>query len=193
MKTIILSVGVAALGATGSTARPAAELPPIAMCSAAAATQTQAPAAGASQTAPRNAAAYVAKAGASDLYEIQSSQLAQQKAGSDPVRKFALMMVEHHTMTTQQVMAAAKSAGLNPPPPALEPKQRAMIEQLGRLDGAAFDAAYFRQQRKAHDEALALHSDYARGGDNPALRDTAAKAVPIIQRHIEQLQSMPVR
>lgn len=190
---IILSVGVAALCATGSTARPATELPPIAMCSAAAATQTQTPAAATPQTAPRDVAAYVAKAGASDLYEIQSSQLAEQKAGSDAVRKFAQMMIEHHSMTTQQVMAAAKSAGLNPPPPSLEPKQRAMIEQLGRLDGAAFDAAYLRQQRRAHDEALALHSGYARDGDNPALRDTAAKAVPIIQRHIEQLRSMPAR
>lgn len=188
MKTIILSVSVAALGATASTARPiasAAELPPIVMCAAAAAAAMQA--------APRDATAYVAKAGASDLYEIQSSQLAQQKAGSDAVRKFAQMMIEHHTMTTQQVMAAARSAGLDPPPPTLEPKQRAMIAQLGRLEGAAFDAAYLRQQRRAHDEALALHSGYAKNGDDPALRDAATKAVPIIQRHIEQLRSMPLR
>lgn len=193
MRTIILSAGVAALCATASAARPvtgAVELPPIPIFSSAAAAQAQASAAAAPQSAPRGAAAYVAKAGASDLYEIQSSQLAQQKTGSDAVRTFAQMMIEHHTATTQQVTAAAKSAGLTPPPPALEPKQRAMLDQLGRLEGTAFDAAYLRQQRTAHDEALALHSNYARSGDNPALRDTAAKAVPIVQRHIQQLQSM---
>jgi putative membrane protein len=196
MKTIILSAGIAALCATASAAGPvtsAVELPPIPIFSSEAAVQAQVPAAAGSQSAPREAAAYVAKAGASDLYEIQSSQLAQQKASSDAVRTFAQMMIEHHTATTQQVTAAARSAGLNPPPPTLEPKQRAMLDQLNRLEGTEFDAAYLRQQRTAHEEALALHSNYAKSGDHQALRDTATKAVPIIQRHIQQLQSMPSR
>lgn len=141
-------------------------------------------------TAP-DALGFVAMAGASDLYEIQSSQLAQQKAGADSVRQFAAMMIEHHMMTTKDVTKAAQAAGLTPPPPMLEPRQQAMIDELRGLDGKAFDAAYVRQQRMAHDEALALHTGYAKNGDKAPLRAAAAKAVTIVQRHIERLRSLP--
>ncbi|MBC9033895.1 DUF4142 domain-containing protein [Sphingomonas sp. JC676] len=137
-----------------------------------------------------DALGFVAVAGASDLYEIQSSQLAQQKAGADSVRQFAAMMIEHHMMTTKEVTKAARAAGLTPPPPVLEPRQQAMIDELRGLDGEAFDAAYVRQQRMAHDEALALHTGYAKDGDKAPLRAAAAKAVPIVRRHIERLRSL---
>jgi putative membrane protein len=197
MRTSVIraSLAILALTATASAAQPAT-MAAIPMCSAAAVQASTAPTAppqAPSQATPRDAMGYVAKAGASDLYEIQSSQLAQQKGASDAVRRFAAMMIEHHTMTTQQVTAAARAAGMTPQPPALEPHQQTMIAELQGLSGAAFDAAYVRQQRTAHDMALALHSNYAKDGDTRELRATADKAVPIIRRHIEQLRSMPGR
>lgn len=195
MSQMILRAGFAALAftATASATQPAVATAIIAMPMCSAATVQASPAARSPAAAPRDAMSYVAKAGASDLYEIQSSQLAQQKGASAEVKRFAAMMMKHHTMTTQQVTAAARTAGLTPPPPALEPKQRAMIDQLQGLKGAQFDAAYVRQQRMAHDEALALHSGYAANGDTPVLRDTATKALPIIRQHIAELARMPTR
>jgi putative membrane protein len=142
------------------------------------------------QAAARDAATYVAKAGASDLYEIQSSQLAQSAGASAKVRDFARMMIDDHTATTRQVTEAARSAGLSLPPPALEPDQQTMLDQLRGLTGSAFDTAYLQQQRTAHDKALALHSGYAKNGDTPALRAVAKSAVPIIRHHIDRLQSL---
>lgn len=189
-----LGIGAAALiGATAAAPLPASALPLMPMCSAAATIQASAMSSRSTEAGRRDAMRYVAAAGASDLYEIQSSQLAQQKASSDAVRRFAAMMIEHHTMTTQQVTAAAQAAGMTPPPPALEPQQAAMIRKLQGLSGAAFDAEYVRQQRMAHDMALKLHSRYAEKGETPPLRDTASKAVPIIRQHIAQLQAMPAR
>jgi putative membrane protein len=195
MTYVIMRTGAAALvffGATAAAPAPIGAMPAMPMC-VAAAVQTSAAPDRSAQAGPRDAARYVAAAGASDLYEIQSSQLAQQKAASDGVRRFAAMMIEHHTMTTQQVTAAAHAAGLTPPPPALEPQQAAMIQRLQGLSGAAFDAEYLRQQRLAHDMALKLHTRYAADGDTPALRETATKAVPIIRQHIAQLSAMPRR
>lgn len=137
--------------------------------------------------APTQAGLYVAKAGASDLYEIQSSQLAMDRAGGAQVRDFARMMIEHHTMTTREVTAAAQAAGLNPRPPALEPMQADMVRDLHGLSGAAFDRAYVAQQRTAHEMALNLHQTYAARGDNPRLRTVASRAVPIIRQHIAAL------
>ncbi len=142
------------------------------------------------EAAPIEAAAFVAKAGASDLYEIESSQLALKQATSPKVKTFARMMITHHTMTTKQVTAAARASGLTPEPPMLEQAQAAMIEQLRPLTGADFDTAYVAQQKTAHAMALNLHQTYAANGDKRPLKAAASKAVPIVKRHIATLQSM---
>jgi putative membrane protein len=140
---------------------------------------------------PTAAPAYVAMAGSSDMYEVESSRLALQRGQSPAVRQFAQMMIDHHTMTTQQVMQAAQAAGLTPPPATLLPPQRAMLDELQPAKGVEFDRLYIAQQRTAHRMAHALHSNYAQNGDTAQLRQTATTAVPIIQRHIDQLQSLP--
>lgn len=139
---------------------------------------------------PTDAPQYLANAGSSDQYEIQSSRLVSEARPDPKVRQFAQMMVQHHTRTTQTLTAAARSAGITPPPPALLPKHAQMIEQLRAQQGPARQAAYLQQQRQAHEEALALHQAYAEGGDTPALRQAAQGAVPIVQQHLVQLQEL---
>lgn len=150
-----------------------------------------APNAALAQPAPASAAKpFVARAAASDLYEIQSSRLALQKSRNEEVRRFAQMMIDHHTKTTQQVSAAAKDAGVAMPPAKLEPAQAEMIATLQPLSGGSFDREYLTQQRTAHEQALALHSGYADRGDKPPLRNAASAAKPIVQRHLTKLQSI---
>ena len=128
-------------------------------------------------------------AAASDLYEIQSSQLATSRAQNSAVRQFAQMLIEHHTMTTQQLTAAATAAG-TPPSPSLMPMQAEMISQLQGENGAGFDQLYLRQQVQAHEMALALHQNYARNGDTPTLRTVAQAAVPIVRQHLDRARSL---
>lgn len=156
---------------------------------------TEAPIGRALQTetmaAPQDAIGYARKVGAGDLYEIESSQLAQRHAATGAVRQFGQMMIEHHGMTTRQLTDAARAAGITLPPPALDPAQRQRLDALRSLTGAPFDAAYLRQQRAAQQEALALHAAYAENGDNAALRKVAAAAVPVVQRHVDLLANLP--
>jgi putative membrane protein len=142
---------------------------------------------------PNAAMPYVAMAGSSDLYEIESSRLALQRAPSPAVKQFAQMMIDHHTMTTQQVTQAATAAGLTPPPPTLLPPHRELVDRLQPLNEAAFERMYLQQQRTAHRMALALHQNYASNGDTAQLRQVAATAVPVVQGHIDQLRSLPAR
>jgi putative membrane protein len=142
------------------------------------------------EATPTTALPFVAAAGASDLYEIESSRLAMQKARGKEVRDFAQMMIDHHRMTTQKVTAAAKTAGLNPPPPALMPMQTQMLDQLRAASAGDFDRIYLGQQRDAHEKALALHKNYAANGDTPALRTVAKEAVPIVSQHLDRVRSL---
>lgn len=139
---------------------------------------------------PEDRAGYVMMAGASDLYEIRSSQLARTRARSAAVRQFADMMISHHSGTTNQLMAAVRASGMNPPAPMLMPMQAQMMAQLQQSSAGNFDRVYMSQQVRAHEMALALHSNYARSGDTAALRVTAGAAVPIVSQHLQRARQL---
>ncbi len=134
--------------------------------------------------AKTSAMPYVMAAGMSDLYEINSSQIALQKSKTPAIRRFATMLIKHHTMTTAATMKAAKKAGLTPPAPALDAGATASITELQSASAADFDRLYIGQQIPAHQAALDLHQSYSTGGDQAPLRMTAKTAVPIVKQHI---------
>lgn len=134
--------------------------------------------------AKTSAMPYVMAAGMSDLYEINSSQVALQKSKSPAIRQFATMLIKHHQMTTAATMKAAKKAGLMPTPPMLDAGATASINELQTASAADFDKLYLGQQIPAHQAALDLHQSYATGGDQAALRMTAKAAIPIVKQHL---------
>ena len=133
---------------------------------------------------------FVRMAGASDLYEIQSSQALLQSSQNANLRRFAQTMIENHTQTTATVTAAARDAGMTPPEPALDARKTEMVRQLQAAQGTERDRLYVEQQLMAHQEALALHGGYAENGDTPQLRRAAATARPIVERHLNEIQAM---
>jgi putative membrane protein len=182
----------------GRSASPRALLAVVgAMAALGAAAWAQPPAPPASPMAKANrvvtAQAYVAMAGASDQFEIQSSQIALQRSKTSDVRAFAQMMVDHHTATTKDLMAAAAAAGMTPPPPALPKDKAAKLTALRAMGQTAFDAAYLRDQVAGHQEALALHTGYAADGDRPALKAAAQKTAPIVRSHLERAQALAAK
>jgi putative membrane protein len=150
------------------------------------------PVAAVDPSSPLAAPTYMAMAASSDQFEIQSSQLALQMSQNPAIRQFAQTLITHHQQTSAQLMAAAQSAGLQPPPPTLMPQHAQMLQQLQAAGPGMFDMAFRDAQIPAHQEALTLHQNYANGGDNAALRQVAAGAVPIIQQHLTMAQSLQV-
>ena len=142
--------------------------------------------------APTTAALpFLALAGESDVFEISSSQTAVMRSQNPDVRRFATMLIDHHTRTSNVALAQAKAAGINPaPPPVLGPQKRAMLDQLMAAPAAEFDRVYMQQQVPAHEEALALHTTYAQSGDTPQLRTAAQGAIPFVTQHLEEARRM---
>lgn len=141
---------------------------------------------------PLFAPGYMATAASGDQFEIQSSQLALQMSQNPSVRSFAQMLITDHTRMTQQLAATAQSAGLTPPTPVLLPMHQQMLDQLRASGPGMFDMAFRDAQVNAHQQALALHQNYAASGDVPALRTVAAGAVPVIQGHLNHAQMLNV-
>lgn len=142
----------------------------------------------AAQMAATPAADFVRMAGASDLYEIQSSEALLETTQNAELRRFAQMMIDNHGETTSSITAAARSAGLTPGEPALDAAKTTMVEELRAAEGPSRDMVYVTQQVTAHEQALALHRAYARDGDQPALKAAAASAVPVVERHLADIR-----
>jgi putative membrane protein len=140
---------------------------------------------------PTEASAYIAEAGRGDLYEIKSSQVELERGQDERVQDFAQRMIGDHTQTTQTLLAAAAAAGLPASPPAsLDARRQALLDQLRALPADDVDRIYLRQQALAHEEALALHQNFAARGDAPALRPVAAKIAGVVRHHMKLLRSL---
>ena len=135
-------------------------------------------------------AEYVKTAGASDLFERQSSQIVLQSTQDPKVRQFAQEMLADHAKSTAQVKAAAARSRVTAPPPALMPAQAELIAQLRAESGPARDATYVAQQKASHNQALDVQKAYAMDGTAPALKAAAGGIVPVVQGHIAMLMSM---
>lgn len=136
------------------------------------------------------ASTFLMFAGAGDLYEIQSSRLVLETSQSPDIRRFAQMMIDHHTKTTADASAAAMRAGITPPTPMLDAPKTAMLASLGRFEGVERDHLYLSQQVMAHKEALGLMKTYADTGETPDLKTAAQAAVPIIQSHLGMVERL---
>jgi predicted outer membrane protein len=132
------------------------------------------------------AAVFLPKAASANQFEIVTGRLAQQQAQSAAIRDLGAMFVADHTALLQQGAQVAQQLGVNAPPQ-LDPRQQAIANQLAKLSGSAFDAAWLRAQLSAHEQALALALAAAIRGENTAVRTLAQGALPVITKHFGEL------
>jgi putative membrane protein len=133
---------------------------------------------------------FAMQAGASDQFEIQSSQIALQKSHSARVRQFAQRMIDAHTQTTQQLTQIGSSKGMAMQP-VLQPEQQKMLADLQAMDGGrAFDRAYLNDQVVAHSAAATLFQNEIANGQDPQIKAFAQQTLPIIQDHLRDARRL---
>jgi putative membrane protein len=125
-------------------------------------------------------ATFVKVVTSSNAFEIESSKLAEQKAKDADVKEFAKQMVADHTMAGEELKKAAK---LGDEAFALSPKHAAMLETLKGASEQEFQPLYIDMQTNAHMEAVTLFATYAKGGDDPAVKEFATKTLPKLEMH----------
>lgn len=140
--------------------------------------------------APTGATEFAAAAAASDLFEIESSKMAQSQAQSADVKMFASMLVKDHTKSTAELKQIASKENITLSPPTLMPDMQSKIDALKNAKGAEFDTLYMTQQVPAHESALKLHQGYAQNGDNAALKAFASKTAPVVSKHLDEARSL---
>lgn len=132
---------------------------------------------------------YVQNAAASDLFEIETSRLALDKATIPAVRTFAQMMIDEHGKSSQELKAAASSAGIAVPA-ALPADKQAKVDAMRGQSGAALDRQYLAEQRAAHQETLAKVNAYLASAPPGPLKDHASKLTGVVQQHLNALEKI---
>lgn len=94
---------------------------------------------------PMSAEDFAAMAASSDLFEIQSSELAKEKGEADAVKEFARMMIEDHNNASPELQTAVSSAGVEVPTE-MNAQHGSQLASLEGLEGAELDAAYVEAQ-----------------------------------------------
>lgn len=135
---------------------------------------------------------YVKLAADSDMYELESSRLAESRSERADVKAYAKQMITDHTNTSKSLMAALKNDDrtIARPSDKLSSDNAAKIALLKKAPKSSFDDMYLQQQVRAHQTAWALHKGYATDGTDPALKQVASTAVPIIERHLQHAKQM---
>lgn len=133
---------------------------------------------------------FVKEAAISDMFELQSSKLAQGK-GTAQQKQFAEQMITDHTKTTNDIKSMVGSGKVKAEmPTTLDTSHQSKLDRLKSANGKDFSSDFDSDQVSAHKDAVSLFERYANSGDNPALKDWAGKTLPTLRHHLEMAQDL---
>lgn len=130
---------------------------------------------------------FMMKAAQGGMAEVQLGNLAKDHASSASVKTFGQQMVDDHTKANDELkdLAAKKNVTL---PADVDAKDKATMDRLSKLNGAAFDKAYMRDMVADHKKDVAEFQKEASSGKDSDVKDWASKTLPTLQHHLQMAQ-----
>ncbi|KRR06040.1 hypothetical protein CQ12_02620 [Bradyrhizobium jicamae] len=133
---------------------------------------------------------FVKQVAISDMFEIQSSQLAQER-GNAAEKTFAAAMIKDHEKTSNELKSMVSGGDLKVAlPTQLDSTHQSKIDKLKSLKGGDFSSRYQIQQVSGHKDAVSLFERYAKGGDHPKLKEWTEKMLPTLRHHLQMAQEL---
>lgn len=133
---------------------------------------------------------FVKQVAISDMFEIESSKLAEQK-GSPAAKTFASQMVTDHTKTSTELKGMVSGGKVTAElPSGLDSSHQSKLDKLKEASGDDFNSQFSSMQVTAHKDAVDLFERYSQGGDNAGLKDWAGKTLPALKHHLEMAQNL---
>ena len=123
------------------------------------------------------------------IAEVEMGKLAAQKAQNPELKKFAQMMVAHHSKANSELKAAAakKKVAL---PETYGPNQKSTVDELNRLTGPEFDQEYLLAMVDNHESDVQLFENQAEDDSDPEAQAFAAKILPVLRKHLEAIKAI---
>jgi putative membrane protein len=124
------------------------------------------------------------------MFEVQSGQLAANKASDDKVKQFASKLVEDHQSANNELMQLANTKGLELPA-APSRSERREIEKLGKESGSKFDQDFAKVEVKDHEKDIKKFEKASGKVKDPELKAWIDKTLPHLREHLALAQQLP--
>jgi putative membrane protein len=134
--------------------------------------------------------AFLARAAAASVFEIESSRLALGKSRSSAVRAFADRVIADHALADDTFDKVVTEAELAAPAKQMDRQQRLFVQDLKMKDATAFDEQYVQAQYTVQVEAVEMFRAYAASGDNARLQKFARDQLPTLEAHLTQVKKL---
>jgi putative membrane protein len=120
--------------------------------------------------------------------DIEAGQQALKKSKNAKVRAFAEEMVRDHTAVNDKALALVKKLGVTPEANAtsasLSSQAKTKLDELAKLNGAAFDRAYVENEVAYHKTVNgALSGTLIPDAKNPELKALLSTGLKLFQEH----------
>lgn len=126
--------------------------------------------------------------------EIATSELAREKATAEPVRAFAVDMVNEHQRLQGEADQLATTLNVVPQPPVpdtLTERLNTVRTQLqNEAAGAGFDRMYMEMQVQAHESTLNMLNAAATATQTAEVRTLLQNAIPVVQQHLDRARTI---
>jgi putative membrane protein len=133
---------------------------------------------------------FVKEVATSDMFEIASSKLAEDK-GNVAEKSFAAQMITDHTKTSDELKSLVTSGKVKAElPTTMDSSHQNKLDRLKKENGKEFSSQFNSDQVSAHKDAVSLFERYAKGGDNADLKDWAGKTLPTLKHHLEMAENL---
>jgi putative membrane protein len=100
-------------------------------------------------------------------------------------------MIKDHQKTSEDLKSMVSSGDVKAElPAALDSSHRSELDKLNLLKGAEFSSRYDSDQQSGHKDAVSLFERYAKGGENPKLKDWADKSLPTLRHHLDMANDL---
>jgi putative membrane protein len=127
-------------------------------------------------------ATFMMTVASSNMLEVEAGKMASQNAMNTEVKRFAQMMVDHHTKASQEQKTLATQMNVTLPT-ALMPMHQSMLDKLNDKTGKDFDEAYMDMMESAHKMDIALFEAKSSNAQAPTVKAFATKGLPMLKSH----------
>lgn len=126
---------------------------------------------------------FMTMAAKADMTEAHEGQMAEVQANRADVKAFGKTLAEDHAEAYWQLKELAAKTGVTIPA-GIDTAKDATIVSLVRLKGDTFDRQFTKDEIAAHRHAISVFEREAKQGHDPAVKDYAAKMIPILEKHL---------
>ena len=120
------------------------------------------------------------------LFDVESAQLALDRATSPDVRKLAREILEDQSLANSRLVAFAPKYART----TMNAEYAARLDALKAVKAEDFDKAFLAAQKTSHDYSLKLLSDYAQSGGDKMLKSYASETLSFVTLHQSRVRSL---